>query len=662
MADIGYITLVLGFFVSICTAVALFWGQMRQNWKLTATAQIGVFAVFGLVSLSSIVLIYALMTHDFQLEYVASYTSRGMSWPYLFSAFWAGNAGSLLLWGWLVTFFTAVMVLWRRKSTKELLPYASSVAMLISAFFLLLLVFIVNPFAKLSVVPADGNGLNPLLQNPGMIFHPPALLAGFAALTFPFAFAMAPLIAKRKDRDWLVDLRRWTLIAWIFLSIGNVLGAWWAYVELGWGGYWGWDPVENMSFIPWVVTTALLHSIILQRTKGGNRTWTIGLAIVAFNLAILATFITRTDVLSSVHAFNNTGIGPALLGFIALCLIIPLALLFSRRNLLKGDRKPSPILSKENGFQAINIIFIVASAIVLIATLAPLITQLANGSKANLSPSFYNIVIGPIFLVIILLIGICTLIGWRHEAALTLLRRLGLPLIIAFILGITLVLTTSIAGWAAVSFALCTFAACTILIESYRMIKARSQARGENPIKALAGSLSGSRVRYGAMVVHLGILLIAVGVIGSSALTTQKNVSLSPGQSTNLNQYTLTYDELQSRSTSSTYDVRAIVSVQNGGQVIDQLTPEKVFYITSSQPVTQVAIRSTLREDLYVILAGWSNNNTAQFTIMVRPAVKWIWIGGGFLMFGGLIALWSPRREKPETPESGKGLPNQMDT
>ena len=650
MADIGYIALVLGFVVCICSAVASFWGQMRKKSKLTDGAQIGVFAVFGLVTLSAIVLIYALMTHDFQLEYVASYTSRDMSWPYLFSAFWAGNAGSLLLWGWLLTFFAVVMVLWRRKTTKELLPYASSVMMLTAAFFLLLLAFIVNPFAKLSVVPTDGNGLNPLLQNPGMIFHPPALLAGFAALTLPFAFAMAALIAKRKDRDWLVDLRRWALIAWIFLSVGNVLGAWWAYVELGWGGYWGWDPVENMSFIPWVVTTALLHSIILQRTKGKNRLWTIGLAIIAFNLPILATFITRTDVLSSVHAFSNTGMGPAFLGFMELGLIIPLVLLYSRRHLLKSDQEPSPTLSKESGFQAINIVFLAVSAIVLIATLFPLISELAGGGKANLGPSFYNIAVGPIFLVIILLIGICTLIGWRHEAALTLLRRLSLPLIISFILGITLAFATSIAGWVAVSFALCAFAACSILIEAYRMIKARSQARGENPVKALAGSLSGSRMRYGAMIIHLGIILIAVGVIGSSALTTQKDVSLSPGESTTLNQYTLTYNDLQSRTTPYLYTVRAILSVQNSGHAIDQLTPEKLFYLSYAQPVTEVAIHSTLREDLYVILAGWSNDNTAQFTIMVRPAIKWIWIGGGFLMFGGLIALWTPRRVKPKAP------------
>ncbi|OGN91185.1 MAG: hypothetical protein A2Z70_00700 [Chloroflexi bacterium RBG_13_48_17] len=650
MADIGYIALVLGFFVCICSAVASFWGQMRKHSKLTTGAQIGAFAVFGLVTLSAIVLIHALMTHDFQLEYVASYTSRDMSWPYLFSAFWAGNAGSLLLWGWLLTFLAMVMLLWKRKTTKELLPYASSVVMLTAAFFLLLLAFIVNPFAKLSVVPTDGNGLNPLLQNPGMIFHPPALLAGFAALTLPFAFAMAALIAKRKDRDWLVDLRRWALIAWLFLSVGNVLGAWWAYVELGWGGYWGWDPVENMSFIPWVVTTALLHSIILQRTKGENRLWTIGLAIIAFNLPILATFITRTGVLSSVHSFSNTGMGPPFLVFMELGLIIPLVLLYSRRHLLNSDRKPVPTFSKESGFQAINIVFLAVSAIVLVATLFPLISELAGGGKANLGPSFYNIVVGPIFLVIILLIGICTLMGWRHETALTLLRRLSLPLIISFILGITLVLVTSIAGWVAASFALCAFAACTILIEAYRMIKARSQARGENPIKALAGSLSASRMRYGAMIIHLGIILIAVGVIGSSALTTQKDVSLSPGESTTLNQYTLTYDDLQSRSTPSMYIVRAILSVQNNGNLIDLPTPEKLFYLSYAQPVTEVAIHSTLREDLYVILAGWSNDNTAQFTIMVRPAVKWVWIGGGFFMFGGLIALWAPRRVKPKAP------------
>jgi len=649
VADIGYIALVLGFLVCICSAAASFWGQTRNRTKLAASAQKGIFVAFGLVTLSTIALIYALMTHDFQVEYVASYTSRDMSWPYLFSAFWAGNAGSLLLWGWLLSLFAVVMVLWKREPTKELVPYASSVVMLTAAFFLLLLVFVANPFEKLSVVPLDGNGLNPLLQTPGMIFHPPTLLAGFASLTLPFAFAMAALITKREGRDWLVDLRRWALISWIFLSVGNVLGAWWAYVELGWGGYWGWDPVENLSLIPWLVTTALLHSVILQRAKGRDRFWTIILTIIAFNLPILATLITRTGVLSSVHAFSNIGMGLPFLVFMELGLIVPLILLYRRRHLLKSDQKPGPLLSKEGGLQAINLVFLAASAIVLFATLFPLISELVGGQKANLGPSFYNMVIGPIFLVIILFMGICALIGWKQEAALSLLSRFALPLAVSFILGMTLALATSVAGWAAFSFALCAFVICSVLTEAYRMVKARSQARGENPIKALGGSLSASRPRYGAMIIHLGIALIAIGVTGSSAYIAEKEVSLSPGESTTLNQYTLTYEDLQSRSTPSMYIMRATLSVQSSGQLIGQLAPEKFFHRSSEQPVTEVAIHSTLREDLYIILAGWSDDNTAQFKIIVRPAVKWIWIGGGFLMFGGLIALWTPSRAKIKT-------------
>ena len=641
MADIGYIALVLGLIICVCSAAASIWGKRRNHPKLTSSAKNGIFVAFGLVTLSAIVLIYALQTHDFRIEYVASYTSRDMSWPYLFSAFWAGNAGSLLLWGWFLSFFAVVMVLWKREPTKELIPYASSVVMFTTAFFLFVLVFFANPFEKLSLVPPDGNGLNPLLQNPGMIFHPPLILAGFAALTLPFAFAMSVLITKGEERDWLVELRRWALIAWIFLSVGNVLGAWWAYVELGWGGYWGWDPVENLSFIPWLVTTALLHSVILQRVKGRDRLWTMVLTIIAFNLTILATLITRTGVLSSVHAFSNTGMGFLFLVFMELTLIIPLILIYSRRHLFKSDLKPGPLLSKEGGLQAINIAFLAASAIVLLATLFPLISESIGGEKANLGPSFYNIVVGPILLVIILFTGICTLTGWKQETALNLLRRFALPLAVLLILGITLALTTSLAGWATFSLAVCAFVICSVFIEAFRIVEARRQIRGENPVKALIGSLSASRSRYGAMIIHLGIALIAIGVIGSSAYTAEKEVSLSIGESTTLNQYTLTYEGLEDRFTPSMDIVTATLSVQNGGHDIGQLTPEKIFHRSFEQPVTEVAIHSTLREDLYVVLAGWSDDNTAQFTIMVRPAIKWIWIGGGFLMVGGLIALWT---------------------
>ena len=644
VADIGYIALVLGLFVSIYTAIASFVSQRRHYQKLAASARNGIYVTFGLVSLAVAALLYALVTHDFRVEYVASYTSRDMSLPYLFSALWAGNSGSLLLWGWLVSLFSVAVVVWKRVSTKELIPYASSVVMVTIAFFLLLLIFVVNPFNKLSSIPLDGNGLNPLLQNPGMIIHPPTLLAGFAGLTIPFAFAIAALVTNRKDRDWLADLRRWVLISWIFLSIGNVLGAWWAYVELGWGGYWAWDPVENSSLIPWLVATALLHSIIVQRTKGRQKLWTMVLIIAAFNLPILATFLTRTGVLSSVHAFPDTGMGPLFLGFMGLTVIGSSILVYSRRHLLQSDQASDPLLSKEGSLQVSNIIFIVATAIVLVGTLFPLLIEVFGGEKANLQPHFFNITVGPVFLVTILLMGICTLIGWKRTNLLTLLRGFALPLVVTSILGLTLAFATSTASWAVFSFSLCAFLVCAVLVEVYRSIMTRSKVRGENPLKAFGGSLWSNKPRYGAMIVHLGIAVIAIGVIGSSALQVEKEVSLTPGQSATINQYTITYTGIQTRSTSSMDIVAATMSIENGGEFIGEMVPEKLFHRSFEQPVTEVAIRSTLREDLYIALAGWDADGTAAFQIMVKPAVKWIWIGGGFLLCGGLIALWTQKK------------------
>jgi len=323
MADFGHIVLVIGLVAAIYTAIASYAGERWQHPQLAASARSGLFATFGMVTMATVGLLVALIGHDFEFEHVALYTSRNMSLPYVISAIWAGNAGSLLFWGWLIAVCAVLMVSWKSESTKKLLPYAVPVVMVTVAFFLVLLVFVASPFDKLGSVPRDGQGMHPMLQNWGMIIHPPTLFVGFAALTIPFALAMSSLLSRTAGRDWLDGLRRWILVAWIFLTVGNVLGAWWAYVELGWGGYWGWDPVENMSLIPWLVATGLLHAVVLQRSRGRYKLWTFTLTIVAFVLPVVATFLNRTEVLQSVHAFQDTGMGPLFLSFIGLSLIGP---------------------------------------------------------------------------------------------------------------------------------------------------------------------------------------------------------------------------------------------------------------------------------------------------------------------------------------------------
>jgi cytochrome c-type biogenesis protein CcmF len=646
VADIGFIALILGLVVCVYSVLASIAGQTWHDARLLASARNGVIAAFGLVTLSAAALLYALMTHDFEIEYVAAYTSRDMSDAYLFSALWAGNAGSLLLWTWLLALFAAILVRWRRPSIESLIPYASSVMLVTTGFFLVLMIFTANPFEKVAfAAPPDGTGMNPLLQNIGMVLHPPTLIAGFAGLAVPLALAVGALAVNRRDRDWLHDLRRWVLVAWVFLTIGNILGAWWAYVELGWGGYWAWDPVENSSLIPWLAATALLHSLIMQRTREKHKTWVMVLVIICFVLPILATFLTRTGYLESVHAFPDTGMGPLFSGFMIVSLVGSLALLYFKRHLLSGSQEPGSVLSKEGAFQAATILLFGAAVVTLVLTLFPKISEVFSDGRAEIGPSYFNWVVGPMFLMTILLTGICTLLGWRPLTTLN-SRKFVLPLTVAVVVVVSVALATSSPAWAVASFATCAFLLTAILMELYRGVRARSRSRGENPIKAIGTSFWASRPRYGAMIVHLGIALMAIGIIGSSALEEETEVSLSRGESIAIGSYVLTYGGIEGSSTPSMDVVAATLSVQDGdsGRLIGELVPQKQFHKSYDQPVSEVAIRSTLQEDLYVALAGWDQDGSvAAFQIWVKPAVIWVWIGGGLMFFGGLIALWKRR-------------------
>ena len=654
MADIGYIALLLALVASIYSAIFFVFGARGRHPALADSARNSLFAVFGLVSISVAALVYALVTHDFQIEYVRNYTSSDLSLAYLLSALWAGNDGSLLFWAWLLSLFAAVVLLQKRDIGKELVPYAAVVIMATQAFFLILLLWVSNPFQKLAFVPAEGMGLNPLLENPGMIIHPPTLLIGYVGFTIPFAFAIAALLTGRLNDEWLITIRRWTLMAWLFLGVGNIIGAWWAYMELGWGGYWAWDPVESASFMPWLVATAFLHSIMMQRRRGMLKVWNMVLIILTFTLTIFGTFLTRSGILSSVHTFANSALGPFFLAFIGVTLFGSLGLLYYRREALKSEVEMESLVSRESTFLLNNLLLVGAAFTTFLGTIFPLISEWVRGVKITVGAPFFNQVNGPIFLTIILLTGICALIGWRRASTKNLTRNFIPPLVVALILGIALFILGVRQWYALVAFSICSFVLYTIFYEWFRGTRARHRMKAENYLKAFFGLIWANRPRYGGYIVHIAIILIAIGVVGSSFYGTEKEATLKIGESMTINNYTLTYEGMDSYETESKTVVSATLSIYSKGKLIGELIPEKYFHRSFEQSVTEVAKRSTLVEDLYVILVGWDEDGTTAFRVLVNPLVSWIWIGGWVFLLGGLIAFWPERRRPPalKTPET----------
>ena len=665
MADIGYISLLLALLASVYSAIAIVIGKKRGAPALIDSARNGILVVLALVSISVVALAYSLITRDFQIDYVASHASTTMSLPYLISALWAGDEGSLLLWAWLLSIFGAVVMLRKRDVGYELVPYATTIIMITGAFFLFLLLrFDANPFVKSiaarGYVPTEGPGLNPLLENPGMLFHPPALLYGYVGFTVPFAFAIAALLTKRLGDEWIVAIRKWTLVAWLVLGMGNLIGAWWAYVELGWGGYWGWDPVENASLMPWLVGTAFLHSINMQRRRGILKVWNLVLIILTFSLAIFGMFLNRTDILSSVHAFPNNTLGPFFLVFVGVILFGSLGLLYYRSDWLKSEAEMESIVSRESTFLINNLLLVLATFAVFLGTVFPVISEAIGGVQITLKASWFNQVVGPIFLTIILLAGICALIGWRRTSVSNLKRSFLWPLAGALIVGLAIGFGGARQPYALLAFFLCSFVLFTILYEWFRGTRARHKMRSENYLKAFFGLIGANRPRYGGYIVHIGVVLMAIGVIASSFYSVSKDlVTLKPGESVSIKNYTLTYEGRTSSKIASKQVASATLSVSKGGKALGNLVPVTFYDENWGMQATDVAIRATLLEDLYIIPeVVWDNANArwdwdyageaTTFKIIVNPLVDWIWIGGVVLFLGAMISLWPQKQSLPE--------------
>ncbi|MBI2865266.1 MAG: heme lyase CcmF/NrfE family subunit [Chloroflexi bacterium] len=646
MNEIGYAALVLSLVFAAYAAVVSLWGAHKGYRELVESAQYTVYGVAGLLTISSAALMNALINRDFSLEYVASYTSSTQDLVYLIAAFYGGNQGSLLLWAWVLAVMAALTIVLHKREHGDLVPYVAGVLMIVEVFFVTLMVTSSNPFAKMPYAIADGNGLNPLLQNMGMWFHPPTLYLGYVGFAVPFAFAMAALATGQLGDRWIKVTRRWTLFAWFFLGVGNLFGAQWAYVELGWGGFWGWDPVENASFMPWLTGTAFLHSVMIQERRGMLKVWNIVLIIATFCLTIFGTFLTRSGVLSSVHSFGQSSLGPFFMAFIGATLFISLTMLFNRLDELKGDNELDSFLSRESMFLINNLILVGAAFATFWGTIFPVISEAVRGVKITVSAPFFNQVNLPIFIVLVAIMGICPLIGWRKASKNNLIRNFLFPAVVGVLATVGIFALGAKDFLTLLPFGLSAFVTGTLLIEWFRGTRARHHLRQENYFLALLNLVGSNKRRYGGYIVHLGVIIVAVAITGYYGFRSEVSGTLSKGQSTMVGDYRLEYLGWESFPRQSHDAVVATLNVYKNDKRVGRIVPEKDFYPSQEQPTTEVAIRTTLREDLYVIMDDWGEDGSAHFRFLVNPMVVWLWIGGSVLLLGTMVAFWPDARER----------------
>lgn len=651
MTEIGSFSLIVALLMSFyAIAVSLYGVQTKQN-SYIKSAENTVMIVCGFLTLASIAMIYSLLTRNFEIEYIARYTNRSLPLFYTLSAFWAGQKGSLLLWGWLLSVFAVVVLYQNRNKNRELLPYVFSVLMVLTFFFLFLMVFVTAPFETLPQVPADGNGLNPMLQNPGMIFHPLTLFLGYVGFSIPFAFAIAALITGQLGDVWIKTTRKWTIFSWCFLTAGNLLGAQWAYVELGWGGYWAWDPVENSSFMPWLLATAYLHSVMIQEKRGMLKVWNLVLIFLTFILTLFGTFITRSGLIASVHSFGQSSLGYMFLGFMFLAILVSGGLLLYRLPLLKSKNRLDSFLSRESSFLYNNLLIVGIAFTVLWGTLFPIISEAVRGVKITVGPPFFNAVLTPIALTLLLLTGLCPLIAWRKTSIKNFVRKLMLPLVLSVIGGVVLFLSGIKLPYVLLTLSICIFVTVTLTLEFVDGTRARHSAFGEGYAKALWNLITRNKRRYGGYIVHFGVVLAFLAFSGN-AFNTEKQVSVKKGESFEIKDYSLRFDALSQYPTANRQVVSAILTVSKNGKKIGTVAPEKSLYRGQDQPTSDVAILSTLKEDLYVILAGYDKDSVT-FKVLVNPLVIWLWIGGIIMALGTIVVMLPDRRKrKTFSPEA----------
>jgi cytochrome c-type biogenesis protein CcmF len=607
---------------------------------------------------AALVLLNAFRTRDFSFSYVADHSSRKLPFPYSFTAFWGGQEGSLLLWLLVLTGLGSAAVLLNRGLIRQLLPWTVPVLGGVAAFFALVLTFVASPFTR-QIAPADGSGLTPSLQNPYMMIHPPLLYLGYVGMTIPFAFAAGALLSGRADERWIVATRRWTLLAWTALGIGILLGAKWAYEEVGWGGYYGWDPVENAALMPWLASTAFLHSVMVQEKKNMLRVWNAVLVSLAFCLSLFGTFLTRSGVLSSIHSFAQSSIGPWFLGFIVVAAAFSTALIFWRLPLLRSRTRLESLASREAAFLYNNLLLVAFALTVLWGVAFPLLSEAVRGERITVGPPYFDFFLRVFGLPLLLLMGIGPLVAWRRSS----LRALGLSLVwpgvIAVVAGAALLALgagSSIPGLVAYTFSV--FVLAAIVLEFARGTRAR-KALGERTWLGAFSSLVGrNRRRYGGYVVHAAIVLLAIGVAGGAYGATRVQ-HLKPGESMTIRGYRLHYLDTVRREGPNDVEERARLSVSHGGTRVGTIMAGKNEYPAEGQVSNEVAIHTDwLRaQDLFVIGDQFNKDGSVVLKVLVNPLVPLVWLSGLVFLFGSLIAMWPDAREQRRLARRGEPVP-----
>lgn len=647
VGNIGEIAVRLLLVATISGLIILSMAIWKGTPRWRKAGRIYMLIQFALAFIASTALIWLLITTNLWYIYVVDYTSRGLSLIYRIAAFWGGDAGSLLFWSLVLTLYGMVVAFSKHEDSERMLPIVSIILTAVTLFYAILLNVAANPFARLPHPASMGNGLNPLLQNPGMTVHPVNVYLGYVGFTIPFAYAMTGLILKKTDATWLKVTRRWTLISWLFLGIGIIYGAHWSYEELGWGGYWAWDPVENASLLPWLTATAFLHSGIVQEKRGMLKGWNMILITLTFLLTLLGTFLTRSGVLWSIHAFANGLLGSYYMVFMTIVLIFSLVLMILRWPTLKPDRRFEAVVSKESGFMLNNVLFLGSTFAILWGTVFPIISEAATGQKMMVSSPFYNQVNLPLAVVIMLLMGIGPVIAWRRASMRSVLVSVLLPLAASVILGVLLafylyysyhqssVLATM--GLIAAAFVL-----VTVISEFVRSVRARVALTGENWAASFIRLLSKNRRRYGGYVVHFALAVMALGIAGSGAFHSDKQVTMKVGDTADIGAYTVKFAGVgvTTSADNATRNLYGNLVVSHGEQVMGVLRPSATFYQNGNSPTTNVALYSRPLKDLYVVMLGTANGSEAIFDMHVNPLVQFIWLGGYLFILGTVVSLW----------------------
>ena len=638
---IGHTSILLALLLALLGVIIPIIGSRNDDDRYFAFTRLAILGQFVLVTLAASALIYGLVTTDFSIKYVAFNTTRATPVYYRITGLWGALEGSLLLWEWLLIIFSWIVAWIYRDRHRELMPWVLMIFSIVSAFFLGVVSFVSNPFETIFPVPVDGRGLNPLLEDANMMTHPPLLYTGFVGLTVPYAFAMAALIKGKLDEAWIVTTRRWTITAWFFLTMGNLVGAWWSYHVLGWGGYWAWDPVENAAFMPWLPATAFLHSVQVQERRRMLKVWNLSLIIIAFSLTIFGTFLTRSGILSSIHAFSSGPVGGVFLGFLSLVLLCSFGLLAYRSDQLKGQPELDSMVSRESAFLLNNIVLVSALFTIFLGTIFPLLSEAVAGVQVSVGAPYFNSVTVPLFLLLVFLMGVGPIIAWRKASWDNFKRNFLWPA------AGSLVISGILFGWKVrdflplLGFTLLSFVVLTIIYDTTLALRARRRIAGEGILGGLIALARRNQRRYGGLVVHLGVVLIIMGIAGSMSYSLEREATLGLKERLAIGHYLVQFEGLKGAQQPTHFRVEGAFRVFNGGDEVGVLSPALKFFPTQQSPVGRAVHRSTISDDLYLILSGFSDldKNQATLKVLVRPLVIWIWIGGLVIVLGTLISI-----------------------